>query len=159
MMDKARIFKSAAIVLAGAAWVLTATPTSAQTLTLTLTPASISFASADPDTTPSIASPAVNVRYRVRNNGGHNWQITLLAGGDLTSAAGTIGISNVTWTATPAPPFQNGTLSRTVAQRLAGGSGNVNPTRTGTVVFFLANSWTYNVGVYSATVSFTLVAP
>jgi hypothetical protein len=74
------------------------------------------------------------------------------------SAGGTIGITNVTWTASPAP-FQNGTLSRTVAQRLAGGAGNVTNFRTGSVVFSLANSWTYNVGVYSATVSFTLVAP
>ncbi len=135
------------------------TPASAQTLTLNLSTSGITFGSADPDTTPSIPAPAVSVQYRVRNNSGHNWQITLLAGGDLTSAAGTIDIANVTWTGTPAPPFQSGVLSHTLAQRLAGGSDNVNPTQTGTVFFFLANSWTYNVGVYSATINFTLVAP
>ncbi len=137
----------------------TASPAKAQTLTLTLSRSTITFNSADPDTTPSVTAPAITVTYRVRQNGGGNWQITLLANQDLTSGSATINVTNVTWTAAPSPPFQNGTLSRSVAQRLAGGSGNVNPARTGTVVFSLANSWTYNVGVYTATVSFTLVAP
>jgi hypothetical protein len=158
-MNRARIFRYAAVILPCAAWLLTAAPASAQSLRLTLSTSTITFASADPDTTPSIASPAVTVSYRVRNNNSGNWQITLLAGGDLTSAAGTIDITNVTWTAAPVPPFQSGTLSHTLAQRLAAGVGNVQSTQTGTVVFSLANSWTYNVGVYTATVTFTLIAP
>ena len=75
------------------------------------------------------------------------------------AGAARIDISNVTWVATPAPPFQNGTLSKTVAQRVASGTGNVNPARTGSVTFKLANSWTYSTGNYTQTVLFTLSAP
>jgi hypothetical protein len=50
-------------------------------------------------------------------------------------------------------------LSRTVAQSLASGSGNVDPAKTGTVAFSLENRWTYNTGTYTASVQFTLVAP
>jgi len=127
--------------------------------TLTLTPSTITFADADPDTTPTIAAPSMQVRYRVRNNASGAWRITLLAGGDLTAGSATIPITDVAWTATPAPPFQNGTLSRMLAQTLASCSGNVQTTKTGTVIFRLTNRWTHNVGTYTASVVFTLSAP
>jgi hypothetical protein len=50
-------------------------------------------------------------------------------------------------------------LSKTVAQRLAGGDGNINPTATGQIAFRLANSWTYTAGLYTQTIVFTLAAP
>lgn len=131
----------------------------AQTLSLTISPSTISFANADPDVTPSIAAPAITVTYRVRNNATGSWRITLLASNDLTAGTATIGVNNVTWTASPTPPFQAGTLSRTLARVLASGTGNVYTYSTGTVVFRLANSWTYNVGSYSSSVVFTLTAP
>lgn len=131
----------------------------AQTLSLTLSRTTIPFASADPDTTPLINAPAVTVTYRVRGNTFGNWQLTLLAAGNFTSGSATIPASAVTWTATPAPPFQAGTMNATVAQRLAGGSGNIDPARTGQVTFQLTNSWSYNVGTYSTTFTFTLTAP
>jgi hypothetical protein len=87
------------------------------------------------------------------------WTMTVLAGGDLISGASTVDISNVTWVATPAPPFQNGTLNKTVAQTIASGTGNVNPVATASITFQLANSWTYNTGTYTQTVLFTLSAP
>jgi hypothetical protein len=46
-----------------------------------------------------------------------------------------------------------------VAQTLASGTGNVKNPLDGTVIFRLANSWTYNVGSYSTSVVFTLTAP
>jgi hypothetical protein len=150
----------AVLALAACAPGLVFAPTAeAQLLALTIAPATITFAAADPDTTPGIAAPTVTVSYRVRNNATGSWRISLLAGGDLTAGAATIPITNVTWTASPTPQFQAGTLSRTVAQMLASGSGNVLNTTTGTVVFRLANSWTYNVGTYSTSVVFTLTAP
>ena len=76
----------------------------------------------------------MQVTYRVRQNN-RPWTLTVLAGGDLNSGSSTVDISNVTWVATPAPPFQNGTLSKTVAQTLASGTGNVNPAATGSVTF------------------------
>jgi hypothetical protein len=79
--------------------------------------------------------------------------------GDLISGASSIDISSVTWIATPAPPFQNGTMSRLVAQRLASGTGNANPAQQGQITFRLANAWTYAAGTYTQTIVFTLSAP
>ena len=133
---------------------------SAQRLDLSLSPRVLSFPSADPDTVPVIAATPVQVTYRVRQNDqGAPWSLTVLAGGDLTSGSARIDISNVTWVATPAPPFQNGTLSKTVAQRISSGTGNLNPTATGSITFRLANSWTYSTGTYTQTVLFTLSTP
>lgn len=135
------------------------TPARAQRLDLTITPAVVSFPSSDPDTTPLMIAAPVQVSYRVRQNNFNPWTLTVLAGGDLNSGSSTVDISNVTWVATPAPPFQNGTLSKTVAQTLASGTGNVNPTQTGSITFRVANSWTYSAGIYTQTVTFTLSAP
>ena len=99
------------------------------------------------------------MRYRVQQNAGQSWRLTVLASGDLIAAPASIDISNVSWTATPAPPFQAGTLSKTVEQTVASGSGNVNPQQTGTLVFRLVNSWNYSVGIYSQSIVFTLSAP
>jgi hypothetical protein len=131
----------------------------AQTLDLNLSTSAIAFASADPDTTPAVTAPPVNVRYRVRGNDGGTWRITVMAGGDLTSGAATIPIGLVTWTTTPAPPFQNGTMGSSVAQTLAAGTGNEQGWRSGTIVFSLENRWTHNTGVYSTSITFTIVAP
>ena len=127
-------------------------------LDLSISPASITFASADPDVSPSIAAAPVVVNVRIRQNGG-NWTLTVLAGGDLIAGPSTVDITNVSWTATPAPPYQNGTLSKTVAQRVASGTGNVNPAANGSVTFRLVNSWTYSAGNYTQTLIFTLSAP
>ncbi len=134
---------------------------SAQKLDLSVSPSTITFASANPDTTPTVVSAPITVQIRVRQLlpiiG--QWQLSVLAGGDLVAGPSTIPITNVTWTATPAPPFQNGTLSRTTAQRIAGGTANVNPAQTGTVTFRFANSWTYDAGIYTQTLTFTLSSP
>ena len=130
----------------------------AQRFDLSLTPLTITFPSSDPDVVPIVDSGPVTVTYRVRQYDGP-WTITLLAAGDLISGLSVVDISNVTWIATPAPPFRNGTLSKTVAQPLATGVGVTNPPRTGQVIFRLANSWSYAAGNYVQTVTFTLSAP
>jgi hypothetical protein len=131
----------------------------AQRVDLTVSPLVVTFPSSDPDLVSLIAAAPVTVTYRVRQNNNGSWLLTVRANGDLISGASTVDISNVSWVATPAPPFQNGTLSRTVAQTLASGDGNVNPTRSGSVTFRLANSWNYDAGTYTQTVVFTLTAP
>lgn len=146
---------SALVVLTLAAL---AAPAAAQRLDLTITPGVITFPSSDPDVMPIVSAAPAQVTYHVRQNNGP-WTLTVLAGGDLNSGGSTVDISNVTWVATPAPPFQNGTLSKTVAQRLASGNGNVNPAQIGSVTFRVANSWTYDAGTYTQTVIFTLTAP
>jgi hypothetical protein len=147
------LLRAAAVVL------FVAAPAEAQTVDLSVSPAGFTFASSDPDTTPLVAAPTVFVTYRVRGNGGGNWRLTVLANGDLIAGGATIDISNVTWVATPAPPFQNGTMSKTVEQTVASGSGNESPAKTGSVVFRLVNSWLYSVGLYTQSIVFTLSAP
>ena len=128
-------------------------------LELSVSPTIITFAAGDPDLMPQIASPPITVTYRVRQATGLSWLLTVLASGNLISASSTVDITNVTWVATPAPPFRNGTLNRTVAQVMASGVGNVNPTATGSVTFRLNNSWTYDSGTYTQTLVFTLSLP
>jgi len=127
-------------------------------LEISVSPTSVSFPSANPDVSPVVAAAPIVVTIRIRQSSGP-WSLTVLANGDLIAGSSTVDITNVSWTATPAPPFQNGTLSKTVAQRMASGTGNVNPATNGSVTFRLANSWNYNAGVYTQTVTFTLSAP
>jgi hypothetical protein len=131
----------------------------AQRLDLAISPAVITVPSADPDTMPVLSSSPVQVNYRVRQNNRQTWLLTVVANGDLISGASTIDISAVSWIASPSPPFQNGTLSKTTAQTVATGSGNVASPSTGTLTFRLANSWTYDAGIYTQTLVFTLSTP
>ena len=147
-------------VLAAAGLLLSMTPAAwAQRLTLTVSPGNIQFASADPDTVPAITSAPVSVQLRVQQNQGQPWQLTVRANGDLVSGPSIIDASTVSWTATPAPPFRNGTLNKTVAQVLASGTGNALPNVNGTITFRLANAWTYDAATYTQTIVFTLSAP
>ena len=130
----------------------------AQRLDLSVNPLTITFPLADPDTMPIVSSPPVQLNYRIRQHDGP-WTITILSMGHLISGPAWVDISNVTWIATPAPPFQNGTMSNAVAQRLASGTGPTNPAQQGQITFRLANSWNYTAGLYIQTIVFTLTAP
>ena len=132
---------------------------SAQRLDMTITPAAIVIPTGDPDQVPVVSSAPVIVEYRVRQNDSNPWMLTVLAGGDLMSGASSIAISSVTWIATPSPPFQNGTLSSAVAQTVAAGVGNVTRPSSGSITFRLTNSWTYDAGIYTQSLVFTLSAP
>lgn len=149
--------RNALLMLAGLSLLLPAAPT-AQRLDLSVNPVTITFAPVDPDTVPIVLSAPVLISYRIQQNKGP-WTLTLLATGDLISGSSVVDISNVTWIATPAPPFQNGTMSKTVAQPLASGVGMANPVKQGQITFRLANSWNYTAGLYTQTVVFTLSAP
>jgi hypothetical protein len=127
----------------------------APSATLTLGVSTISFSNASPATVSSIASSQNPVSVRVRTNSTTTWSLTVLANGDLVSGGNSIAISNITWTAT-GTGFVSGTMSKTTAQTLASGAGNVD--RTGSQSFFLANSWNYATGAYTQTVVYTLVA-
>jgi len=153
------LLRSAFLAVAGLA--LLASAAAAQPgpkLDISITPLTTIFPLSDPDTVPIIAATPTQITYRIRQNDGP-WTLTVLANGDLLAGPSRVDISNVTWVATPAPPFQNGVLSKTVAQRLASGTGIVNPERQGQVTFRLANSWTYTAGLYTQTIVFTLTTP
>lgn len=127
---------------------------------LSVSPQFINFTLGDPDVAPVVPAAPITVSYRLRGlQGKALWQLTVLAAGDLVSGTSTVDISNVTWVATPAPPFRNGTLNRTVAQVVATGSGTENPTQVGSLTFRLNNSWTYDSGIYTQTIVFTLSTP
>jgi hypothetical protein len=138
---------------------LPASSAHAQRLTLTVSQPTVAFVLDDPDTTPTVSAAPIVVAVRVQQNSGQSWRLTVQADSDLVTGASSIDAAQVTWTASPAPPFQNGTLSKAAGQTMASGTGNVNPAITGSVVFRLANSWTYAAGLYSQTVVFTLSAP
>jgi len=131
----------------------------AQRLDLSISPGVIAIPTADPDVMPAVSSAPVAVNYRIRQNNRQAWLLTVQANGDLESGASTIDIAAVSWTATPSPPFQNGTLSKSMAQTVASGTGNVAAPSTGAITFTLANSWTYDAGLYSQTLVFTLSTP
>lgn len=146
------------LILVCAAWLAPVPAAAAIKFQLSVSPATVVLSAGDPDAAPSVVAAPVTVTYRVTGASPRDtWQLTVLANGDLLSGPSTVDITNVTWTATPAPPFQNGTLSRTTAQRMASGSGNEN--RTGSLTFRLANSWTYTAGTYTQTLVFTLSSP
>jgi hypothetical protein len=125
---------------------------------LTLNPTVINFRNADPDALPSIPANENPVQVTANVTTGNNKTVTLkaLAQGDLVSGSDTIPISNVTWT-TSSSGFSGGTMSRSAAQPVGQWKGP--GTYTGTVSFFLNNSWSYATGNYTQRVTFTLTAP
>ncbi len=122
---------------------------------LTLFPTTINFLDANPTTTPFIpAYSTVAVTARVRTTGIPT--LGVVANADLTSGPDTIGVDQVTWTATA--PFVAGTMNFGTSQNAAtfvAGSGQYS----GTYTFLLANSWSYAVGAYTTTATYTLTAP
>ncbi len=142
-----------------AVWSAWATEASAQLVLLSISPSSLSFASADPDTVPTLSASPLTLAYTVFLSGGAEWRITVQASDDFRNGSSVIPASAVTWIATPAPPFRAGTLSRTVAQTMARGNGDVLLQSSGTATFSLPNSWSYDVGTYSTTITFTISCP
>lgn len=147
------------LLVAAVAVVAVSSPAAAQLLNLSVSPALVTFPTTDPDTAPVLSGSPLTVQFRVRGNGNRPWMLTVQSSGDLISGQSRIPASAVSWMATPAPPFRTGTLSGTQAQPLASGSGNINPTQTGTITFRLTNSWTYDAGTYVQTLVFTLSTP
>lgn len=125
---------------------------------LVISPTIINFPDADPDLTPSISATenSVNVLANVRTSAAGVSTLTCQANGDLVSGGDNIPISNVTWTA-GGVGYVAGTMNSGAAQNV--GSWTGSGANIGTMDFFLANSWLYNIGNYSQTVAYTLTAP
>lgn len=126
---------------------------------LVLAPSTINFPDADPDLTASIPATenAVSVLANVRTTSAGVSTLACQANGNLTSGANSIPIGNVTWTATGAGYLPAGTMSSSAAQAVGTWTGS--GARTGSLSYFLANSWAYNVGSYTQTVTYTLTSP
>jgi hypothetical protein len=166
-----RTNRKSTILLLSITWLLLDDLTSfgAINFTLTLTPTAISFLDASPTTVSSIpANLSVRVRIRVTGAASQSWSVHALANGDLVSGSGSIPISNISWTATldtsagtcPSGCFcSGGTASKLTPQLIMNGQGNTNSTPACTTNYSLANSWSFNAGSYSQTVTFTASAP
>jgi hypothetical protein len=137
---------------------LTVNATVSARATLSLGQSSITFPDADPDTVSSIPANenAVSVTAKVRTGSSSNATLTHLAADDLKSGSDMIAIGNVTWTAS-GTGFQGGTMNKSSAQTAGSWTGSGN--RSGTFSYFLANSWDYATGSYSASSTYTLTAP
>ncbi len=123
-------------------------------ISLKIFPLSINFRAADPDQEPIIAADSPLI-VEVSSGLPRDWNLTLIANGNLVGAANaSIPIQNVRWTATPSPPFFSGILSFSKPQLVASGHGRREI--IGELKFFLNNSWDYQAGDYSQTLSFTL---
>lgn len=130
-----------------------------QSLGLSVNPSSITFPDADPDLVNSIPAPGI-VMVSVSVSGipaKQKWELTHRANGDLWSGSNTIDIRNITWTATPQPPFQNGTMSAKVSRTAGDGRGDISV--TGSFQYFLKNQWDYMPGNYIVSTTFTLSSP
>ena len=120
--------------------------------------ASINFTVAvnSPDSIPASENP-LSVSAKARVAPGSAVTLTCQANGDLSGTNGTIGIENVTWTVASGSGFQGGTMSKNAPVTVGSWTGPGQ--RNGSLNFYLANSWDYATGNYSAIVTYTLTAP
>jgi len=118
----------------------------------------ISFPDAEPDSTPSIPASVnpISVTSNMRTGSSSTSTLSCLASGDLASGGNTISIANMSWQVTGSG-YVPGTMSRTIGQ--TAGSWTGPGSRPGEFNYFLANSWSYALGVYSSGVTYTLTAP
>jgi len=138
---------------------VTVSATVAATAKLTLGTTTVTFDDKDPDTFGSIAANegAVSIVAKGKTTTGSSITLTLQAADDLKSGpSDTIGIGNVTWTAS-GTGFAAGTMSKSSAVSVGSWANSGN--RTGSVTFALANSWSYATGNYSVSATYTLTAP
>jgi hypothetical protein len=141
-------------VLAGAMLLLPCGRAAADKISLTLGTSIIQFQDANPDTTPSVQAVSP-VPVTVNFDGNGTWVLQILANGDLVSGANTIPINRISWTASGVT-FMNGTLSKSTAQTVATGNKQTSDA-SGTLRFFLQNSWNYATGSYGQSLTFTAV--
>ena len=157
------------LVGAGAAWGVQATAdvkmaaTVSSSAKLTLAASTITFPDADPDTTKSIPANenGAIVTAKVKTGSSTTATLKVLAADDLKSGTDTIAITNVTSSATNSSGsfFSAGpiTWSKT-SPGVTVGQGE-SGSYSGTFSWFLANSWNYATGSYTANATYTLLAP
>lgn len=132
---------------------------SSSTVQLTIDKTSINFPNANPGTVSLIPANegAVSVTASAQIDTGSTATLTVTAGGDLVSGQDRIPINNVSWKATGDDGFvSSGTMSK---ENQSAGTWTKSGTYTGAFSFYLANSWSYATGTYSATVTYTITAP
>ncbi len=124
---------------------------------LKISSASLTFPNADPDTVGQIRASEgpLSVTVSSRSTPGSVINLSVQASDDLRSGLSTIAVSALTWTASGSG-FVGGTMSKT-AQTV--GSWTTTGNTTGLLTFSLRNAWTYSVGNYGTTITYTLTVP
>jgi hypothetical protein len=157
------------LMVAGVAWGASATKdvtlsaTVSSSAKLTLATNTITFPDADPDLTTNIPANenGAVVTAKVKTGSSTSATLKVLAADDLKSGTDTIAITNVTSTATNTSGsfFTAGPVNWSkTAPGATVGQGN-SGSFAGTFSWFLANSWTYPTGAYTANATYTLTAP
>src|SRR5687768_3518804 len=111
----------------------------------------------DPDSIVPIQATPLTVTAKARVSPHTRVIMTLRADGPLTSGTDTIPANQISWTMT-GDGFQNGGTANPNAARTIGswrGSGSW----TGTQIYQFTDSWSYNVGLYTLTMTYTVSAP
>jgi hypothetical protein len=139
---------------------LTIGATVANMASLSLGETSITFPDSDPDTVLSIPADKnpVNVAAKAKTSKGSSVTLLIATPTDLTAGTATIGIDQVRWTAAGDAAFVAGTMNKAAPQAAVSGWTD-SAKKTGSFSYFLANSWSYATGNYSATATYTLTSP
>ncbi len=171
MKIKAILLMILAVTLlgAGTAWAAQAThdvtvaATVSSSAKLTLATSTITFADADPDDVTSIPAKenGAVVTAKVKTGSSTAATLKVLALDDLKSGLDTIPITNVTSSATNTSGafFSAGPVTWSKTSPGATVGQGASGSYTGTLSWFLANSWNYATGSYSAKATYTLLAP
>ena len=171
MRRKTTILMIFAFILmgAGAAWGAEATKnvtlsaTVSSSAKLTLATNTITFPDGDPDAALPIAANenGAVVTAKVKTGSATSATLKVLAVDDLKSGTDTIAITNVTSTAanTTGSFFTAGPVTWSKSSPGATVGGGNSGSYAGTFSWFLANSWTYATGAYTANATYTLTAP
>jgi hypothetical protein len=136
---------------------VTATFVVSSQASLKVSSVSLTFPNADPDTVAQIPASEgpLTVTVASRSTPGSVINLSVQASDDLRSGLTTIAASALTWTASGAG-FLGGTMSK-AAQTV--GSWTTTGNTTGLLTFRFRNAWTYSVGSYGTTITYTLTVP
>jgi len=136
----------------------TATATVSALAKLTLSSLTLAFPDADPDTVPNIPASGgpLTITAKARTTIGSTVTLVVVASGDLRSGLDVIPATQIRWT-TSGTGFVPGTMSKAAAQMVA--TWVSSGSWTGTQTYSLTNAWTYAIGTYSTTLTYTLTAP
>lgn len=111
----------------------------------------------DPATVVPVQATPLTVTAKARVPGNTRVVLTVQADGPFVSGASTIPANKLSWTMT-GPGYQAGGTANPNAARMLG-SWRGSSAWTGTQIYTFDDSWTYAVGVYSMTMTYTVTAP
>ena len=117
----------------------------------------IATTAVDPSTVTPALAPPLTVTAKARTTPNQRIVLTVQADGPFRSGPSTIATNKLSWTTTGAGFNASGTASSTAAKQV--GSWRGSGVWTGVQTYAFADDWTYAVGVYTLTMTYTLTLP